>query len=179
MSAQDPTTSLEVREIPGFPGYGIDRLGGVYSCWKHGYHRIIPGRWHPRKTHITHKGYLRVGLLQGDRQRHFMVHHLVLLAWVGPRPEGMDAAHNDGNKLNNDVANLRYDTRKGNLSDRAIHGTLLNGSRSRLAKLTEADVIEIRQLRAGGMTLQAIGDRFGTDFSNIGHIVSRKTWKHI
>lgn len=46
-------------------------------------------------------------------------------------------------------------------------------------KLTESDVREIRRMREGGATLQAIADRYGIDDSNVHRIVTRRTWKHI
>jgi len=42
------------------------------------------------------------------------VHHLVLEVFVGPRPEGTVACHNNGDGYDNRVRNLRWDTRKAN-----------------------------------------------------------------
>lgn len=36
------------------------------------------------------------------------VHELVMLAFVGPRPEGMEIDHIDKNRVNNKLSNLRY-----------------------------------------------------------------------
>lgn len=54
--------------------------------------------------------------LDGD-QRMMYVHHAVLLAFVGPRPEGLLTRHLDGNCLNNRLDNLRYGTKSENSAD--------------------------------------------------------------
>ena len=51
------------------------------------------------------------------------VHTLVLEHFVCPRPEGMEACHNDGNGMNNHIDNLRWDTHKNNMQDQLRHGT--------------------------------------------------------
>ncbi len=43
-----------------------------------------------------------------------MVHALVALAFIGPRPDGYDVMHIDGTRTNNAVGNLRYGTRSEN-----------------------------------------------------------------
>lgn len=50
------------------------------------------------------------------------VHVLMLEAFVGPRPEGYLGCHNDGNRDNNTLANLRWDTASSNGFDRVRHG---------------------------------------------------------
>lgn len=54
-------------------------------------------------------GYAQVCLC-GGKQRKAYVHHLVIDAFIGPRPPGMVINHKDGNKLNNAIANLEYVT---------------------------------------------------------------------
>lgn len=51
------------------------------------------------------------------------IHRLVLAAFVGAPPEGLIGCHNDGNKLNNHVSNLRWDTYSSNMLDAVKHGT--------------------------------------------------------
>src|SRR5580692_6673757 len=41
-----------------------------------------------------------VNLTINGKQRVYLVHHLVLVAFVGPCPEGMEGCHNDGNPAN-------------------------------------------------------------------------------
>jgi hypothetical protein len=67
------------------------------------------------------------------------VHHLVLEAFVGPRPAGHEAAHGDGDKTNNALANLRWATPKENAADRYRHGTVLFGTRHPLGRKTSCE----------------------------------------
>src|SRR4029077_20216555 len=51
-----------------------------------------------------------------------LVHRLMMLAFVGPPPPGKQVCHRDGNRLNNKLSNLRYDTSRSNADDRSKHG---------------------------------------------------------
>lgn len=50
------------------------------------------------------------------------VHGLVAEVFIGPRPEGLDVCHNDGDKSNNRASNLRYDTHSENQKDEVRAG---------------------------------------------------------
>ena len=65
-------------------------------------------------------GHLSVVLGRGNT---WMVHTLVLTAFIGPRPPGAEGCHNDGNPANNHLDNLRWDTRSNNIRDGVRHGT--------------------------------------------------------
>jgi hypothetical protein len=49
------------------------------------------------------------------------VHRLVLEAFVGPCPDGMECCHEDGDSTNNRVDNLRWDTHEANVRERLEH----------------------------------------------------------
>jgi hypothetical protein len=68
-------------------------------------------------------GYLQVNLSKEDEQKSIYVHKLVLLAFVGPRPEGMQACHGESGAEDNRLSNLRWDTVSENAMDRVRHGT--------------------------------------------------------
>ena len=63
------------------------------------------------------KGRQQVTLSGGGVARRRRVHHLVLEAFVGPRPDGMVACHWDDNPRNNALANLRWGTLADNAAD--------------------------------------------------------------
>jgi hypothetical protein len=58
------------------------------------------------------------------------VHTLVLEAFVGPRPAGMQCCHYDDNPSNNNLANLRWDTDSANKFDSVRNGTHPKASRT-------------------------------------------------
>ena len=47
------------------------------------------------------------------------------------------------------------------------------------SKLKESDIIEIRQMAAGGCSRLSISQKFGVSLSAVSNIVARKTWKHL
>ena len=66
-------------------------------------------------------GYLRVRLNAGHRSYSWKrVHLLVLEAFIGPRPSGMEGCHGDGDQENNYFGNLRWDTHLANMEDRRL-----------------------------------------------------------
>lgn len=63
----------------------------------------------------TKNGYKQVGLCSSGSAIH--IHTLVMMTYVGPRPDGMEIDHIDRNKANNRLENLRYVTRKENMAN--------------------------------------------------------------
>ena len=61
------------------------------------------------------RGYLFVGLSINGTRRHYRVHRLVAVAFLGTCPEGKEVNHKDGNKTNNYLENLEYMTRSENM----------------------------------------------------------------
>jgi len=59
---------------------------------------------------------------------------MVLEAFVGPCPEGMECCHRDGNPANNHVGNLYWGTRSENLYDAVRHGAHAFASRSECSR---------------------------------------------
>ena len=124
-------------------------------------------------------GYLMLRLYVNGRRRNMRVHHLVLSAFVGPRPKGMECRHLDGDKDNNRSENLCWGTRTENTADKRRHGTMARGERNGMAKLTEVNVIEIRKLLAQGMPQQKIANHFGVDRKTIWELKMRICWAHV
>jgi hypothetical protein len=124
---------------------------------------------------------MQLNLSSGGCKRRFYLHAVVLLAFVGARPAGMQCRHLDGNKLNNRLENLRWGTAKENASDSCRHGTLRTGSRQSQAKLTESSVLDIRRrAKTGGVGVQRqLSTEYGVSDTIISHVVSRKTWRHV
>jgi hypothetical protein len=116
-----------------------------------------------------------MGLWKHNKIKIFKPHTLVLTAFVGPRPVGLECCHNDGNPWNNCLENLRWDTPKSNQRDRAKHGTSNRGERCVSAKLTEAQVAAIR---ADARLQREIAADYGVRESAISRIKTGKRWAH-
>lgn len=127
MATDDHITEEEWRAIPGYEGlYQISNFGTVRSMprmttGKDGAVRPFPGK--VLKFRQQRYGHMKVVLYSGHgKKTSRYVHQLVLEAFVGARPEGMMACHNDGNPTNNHVSNLRWASQSENTLDRIRHG---------------------------------------------------------
>jgi hypothetical protein len=99
-----------------------------------------------------------------------LVHVLVLEAFCGPCPEGMEAAHWNGVRSDCRLWNLRWATRAENQADKVRHGK---------TKLTPEKVMEIRESLALGFPQRIIAKDFGISGCAVSHIHTRKVWGHI
>jgi hypothetical protein len=121
-------------------------------------------------------GYLEGIFSSGRRRRKYKVHIEVLVAFIGPRPDGLLAAHYDGNRQNNIPSNLRWATHKGNSDDRSRHGTNLHGEKHPDAKLTE-DLV--REIRTSSLTGEEWAQRLRVRRCTINKARVGTTWKHV
>lgn len=67
-------------------------------------------------------GYRRVHFWTPSGSRSFLVHRLVLGAFVGPCPAGMECRHLNGDSTDNRVENLAWGTHVENVKDVIAHG---------------------------------------------------------
>lgn len=105
------------------------------------------------------------------------VHVLVLEAFVGPRPSpGHEACHDDGDKTNAALSNLRWDTATSNQADRWRHGTEGAGEKSPVAILSEEVVRWIRESPQSSLKLAPL---LGVASSTIRAVRLRTNWGHI
>ena len=134
--SQDTSTQFEEwRDIPGYEGmYQVSNLGQVRSIG-----RTVTrsdGQVHRYKGKILstpllqQTGYPFVKLSNHGKNQVRTVHSLVAEAFFGPRPEGTEVCHGDGNPTNNHVDNLRYGTRSENELDKLRHGTHINAAKT-------------------------------------------------
>lgn len=163
-----------MRSVRNFPGYKVTRDGRVWPDRS--------GRW--LSPGIGSHGYPCVSLCRGGKATSICVHRLVLESFIGPRPKGMEACHNNGDREDNRLENLRWGTRVENADDKRRHGTLLGGGvkgeNCHLARLSKADVTFILYaLQTGLVTQTEIANAFGVRQTAISNIVTKRTWKHI
>lgn len=115
------------RWIPayGFKGrYEVSDMGRVRSVPRQvvngGRVTLEPGRMLRPYIHHSHWKVTLYGDNKYERQ--VFVHVLMLESFVGPRPKGMLGCHNDDNKNNNVLGNLRWDTSQENARDQVRNG---------------------------------------------------------
>lgn len=173
--------------IPGYEGfYEVSDQGRVKSL-----KRTVAVRRHPggQTTKLIGERILKLAFSDGrpavnlrssdGKNRFALVHHLVLEAFVGPRPVGQECRHLDDNRQNNRLSNLEWGTRRENMADRRRNGLRKRGVRgeaNNASKLTENDVHLIRRLRAGGLSYEKIGKRMGVSWQTVNRIVKGDAW---
>lgn len=124
----DPT--LPERWLPclGHEGeYEVSDLGRVRSVARIVISRGGRGRL-PVKERIKnlspgYGGYILAELWRNNKKRKVRVHTLVLEAFVGPAPDGLECRHLNGNGADNRLSNLEWGTSSANKYDLVRHGT--------------------------------------------------------
>jgi len=177
-------STVRYRLVKGFQNYRVGDDGSVWSQYSRGVGKKEEGTgiWRKLKPgKKTNNSGLLVNLCRNGTSNNMrQVHRLVLEAFVGPCPEGMECCHNDGDPFNNKLTNLRWDTHVGNMKDKECHGTHGKGERNAGAKLTEATVLRIRRiLDKGKVSRPKVAAYFKVSYMTIVLIHRRKTWKHI
>lgn len=163
----------------GFPNYRVGTNGTVWS--KHNRYRWKAGLWRKMKPNAYQSsGYLYVNLYNPVGHR-FMIHYLVLRAFVGPCPPGHVARHfPDRRKSNNKLRNLSWTTREQNMLDKYYHGTDNRGEKNGRAKNGPKEIREMKILLASNkMTAVAIAAKFGITRSTLHRIKTGRLWSHI
>ena len=181
------------RVVPGFPDYEVSDNGEVRRCTDHYRlkaqlaHHIVPQWVRKRRVKrldetVTNLDYMCITLYNAEDRKHqsFLVHRLVLLAFCGDPPTRLhQAAHNDGDRFNNVLENLRWATAAENQADRKKHGTSNRGSRHGLSKINEDDVQKIRQMLADGVRGQIVALYFNVTYGTVSAVRRGSRWGHV
>lgn len=139
------------------------------------------------RSRATLNGYLRCGLkLPGERIREVLVHRVVAIAFHGiPTNPDFEVDHINGIKVDNRPENLHWVDRSENQRRAYAMGlrhlpTICGvGSRSRQAKVDEADIAAIRERCARGERQKDVAASYGLTQPAVSLIVNRKNWKHL
>lgn len=158
----------EWRAVPEWDHYLVSNIGSVYNS--------------RTKKMLAPDTNGRVCL--SDKKsgcRAINVGNLVLEAFVGLCPDEMECCHNDDNRTNNRLDNLRWDTHQSNLIDAYRNGGMKpkSGERNGNSVLTEGQVLEAIQLKIDGWIWNKLASRYNVSFNTIWNAVKGVTWKHL
>lgn len=170
----------EWRPVVGWAGfYDVSNLGRVRRRKQIG---RVGDKGGPLKLGTCYKGYKTACLsdkLSGRRKIYF-VHVLVCSAFWGEKPSPIhQVAHEDGSKTNNYFLNLRWKTAKENQADRVRHGTNLIGELMPTSKLTEVDIVNIKELASLGFFQKDMAFLWGVCQPTISKILSGRRWSYL
>jgi hypothetical protein len=150
-----------MKQIPGYPDYFIDECGNVDS------HRR--GKVKRLKAVLSKVGYYCYSLYSIDGSRAYLtVHRLVASAHLGE--SDLHVLHNDGDKTNNCVSNLRYGTHSDNIIDASKHGT------HNTRKLSDDDVKTIRE---SSESYRSLGRQYGVAHQTISRLKRGLSLAHV
>jgi hypothetical protein len=176
----------EWRPVVGWEGlYEVSSLGRVRSLDRIFVNRSgARMRSNGRIVRLKACGYKgrrrRVMLYAEGKKFQRFVHHLVLEAFVGPRPQGYTANHLDGDPGRNWASNLEWVTLKENhLHAQAMGLWTQRGEASTRAIYSTEEVLLIRRLHKGGMGPTSIAQQLSRNLLTIKSIVYRNTWAHL
>jgi hypothetical protein len=169
---------VDIKDYEGF--YKVSNFGSVKSLSR------LDAKGNRRcekllKLYLSSAGYYQVSLCRNSRAAKFLVHRLVIEAFVSNIHNKSQVNHRDGNKLDNNVNNLEWVTP----SENTIHADEVLGIDSRgenygAVKLTERDVMSIRDLlESSGYTQEFIAGMFNVDQTTISDVKVGRTWTHI
>lgn len=117
-----------------------------------------------------------VVLFKLGKSKNFLVHRLVAMAFLENPNHLPEVNHIDGNQENNSITNLEWTTRKGN----ALHSTRVLkkniGQSNKLSKLSEKDVLTIKELLDLGRSQIEIARKFSVTNHAIHRIAKGKNW---
>ena len=133
---------------------------------------------------ISKKGYLQVCLTNKNT---YSIHRLVALTFIENKENKTEVNHIDGNKLNNHISNLEWNTTQENLEHKRINnlGKTLKaklsatGINNSQAKLDEEDVIFIRTNCETKIDIKKFSKELDVSIATIYDIKNRRSWTHI
>lgn len=174
------------RDVIDFPGYRVGNDGTVWSRRTvrglgpgNGTVGFVGSRWRKLRPARTVAGYNKVTLHGNGKRLQRQVSRLVLTAFRGPCPAGMEACHNNGDSTDDRLDNLRWDTRKANQHDRIRHGTDLRGEKQPAAKLTGRTVKRLLSEVAAGRRQSDIAEAMGISQTTVSQVARGARWSSI
>lgn len=155
--------------VVGYEGrYAIGDRGTVVSLnYKN------TGRAQVLKTALSDGRYLAVKLTKDGVAKDHKIHLLVLRAFRGPAPVGLEGNHEDGVKTNNRLDNLVYRTKSYNERHKHLLGLVdFRGQNNPNATLTQHEIDSLPELRKS-MKVRDIADRYGVTQTTIYNYLRR------
>lgn len=151
--------------VGGGRNYAVSDSGRLFS--------FVSGRY--LKSSRSNCGYETFGSTLGS------VHRLVVKAFMGEIPEGLQVNHMDGVKHNNNLSNLEVVTASQNQRHAIDTGLSLppTGEKNGMSVLVESEILEMYDMFLAGHSNTVIGDRFGVHSRYVSLVRHGKRWKHL
>lgn len=156
--------------------YDVSNQGRIRS-WTHSRYGRLKN---PRilKPQKTENGYLQIILCVNFSMKGFMVHRLVLSAFIRPPKKDEQCNHKNFKRDDNRLENLEWVTRIQNVRHAYDAGRNGVGEKNSQSKLCHSDILKIRDLIKRGVSQSKIADIFNIAQTQVSHINTKKQWAH-
>jgi len=163
--------------LKDFPDYEVSNYGQIRS-WKP-LRNNSPLPTEPRllSLHPDKDGYLKTILYTEEGRHDLRVHILVCKTFNRPPKENETIVrHLNGVNTDNRNINLDWGTHKDNSNDSKNHGTYVHGERVNTNKLSENEVVEIRN---STLSVKELAKNYSISEPLVYKIKAREIWKHL
>ena len=178
------------KDIEGYEGlYQVSSLGRVKSLKrlitrKYGYKKREQ-RINEKLLRFSNnsKGYSQFKINKLGKQKTFRAHTLVARAFIPNHKKHEEINHKNGIKTDNRVENLEWCTRQENIDHawkKGLVKNIQNGEKINTSKLTEKQVLEIREKYGSKKcNYSEIARKYNVWSSTISRVINKETWKHV
>lgn len=124
-------------------------------------------------------GYGVIGICHFRKVYSYRSHRLAWESTYGSITKGLCVCHKCDNRKCCNPKHLFLGTNQENVTDRNAKGRVAHREKHCRAKLTERDVIDIRNQMKNGMSQTNVAKRYGISQRTCSDIKSSKTWKRL
>jgi hypothetical protein len=162
---------MKFHDIPTLPGFEITRSGIIRN----------KKTLKIKSQYIGSTGYYMISVSVSNKSKPKRVHRLLAQTFKKNPLNLPEVNHEDGNKLNNALPNLKWTDHLGNMQHAFKTGLANNtGIRNGRSKLTEDQVRVIKRLLADGVSQYKIAEQIGgISRSAVMNIKNRGQWAHV
>lgn len=133
----------------------------------------------PKKLHKVKGGYLRANITINGKEKHVLVHRLVVENFIGEIPDGMEVDHINGDKEDNSVCNLEIVTPKENIKRAVKNELILQGEQRSGTKYSEKVVKKICEYLEKESNKNKIAKKLNVPAGLVRSIACGAKWKYI
>jgi hypothetical protein len=170
------------KDIKGYEGlYQISNLGRVKSFNKKIKHmsgyRLIKEKF--IKPHLGKNGYYAIDLKNNTKREKYTIHRLIAIHFILNLENKPQVNHINGIKTDNSIENLEWVTNLENAKHAYKTGLIKLGERSNLSKLTDKQVLEIKERLKNKESHELIAKSYNVHRTSISKINQNKTRQYL